>query len=636
MVPPPARACRPGHRAHPPNPPMAATGSAETRLQTLIHSVEQGRGAVLLRGFIAVVAILAVALIFLGWRFRGFSIPEAMDQAQVGREVARGHGWSTQLIRPLQLWELESNNLPLPRQQFPDTYNAPLPPLVNAVAVKLAGDKIEFKPKAREYIAPVERFIVALSMLCFLASVGVEFLLLRRLFDARLAFWAASATLLCDLCWQYTLTGLPQMLMLLIFNTALYALVRALQIQRALENYSAQGGAPVVASPNPNKPPQVARPGKALGWMAVAGVCFGLLALSHALTLWLFLGALVYAGVHFRRQVPMVLIFALAFALVYTPWLVRNYRVSGNPFGLARYEIYNGISGTTAARMRNVEGPLTNDVSSYFFRPKIQHGIREQLAGLTGSLGSNLIALAFFLGLLHVFRRPEVNSFRWAVLLMWALAVVGMSLAGPGETEAMPSLGPNQIGVLFLPVMVGFGLAYLLVLFNRRESATNVFVRFAFYGALFVASALPLVFSLLPSNSLPFQYPPYYEPGISLLGTWTAPRNVIASDMPWAVAWYADRPSRWIPNKLKDMTRLRDNNKLPGNLVGLFLTPISRNTPFVTSVLQGEYKEYQPLIVGRVDIPYFPFKEVLPVMGDPTTYLFFSDTRRWDQKKANP
>ena len=615
---------------------MAATSSAETRLQTLIHSVEQGRGAVLLRGFIALMVVLAVALVFLGWRFRGFSIPEAMDQAQVAREVARGHGWSTQMIRPLALWEFESNNLPLPKQQFPDTFNAPLPPLVNSVAVKLAGDKIEFKPKGREYIAPVERFIVALAMLCFLASVGVEYLLLRRLFDARLAFWASGATLLCDLCWQYTLSGLPQMLMLLIFNAALYALVRALQIQRALDNYSVQGGAPVVASPDPNKPPEAARPGKARRWMAAAGACVGLLAVSHALTIWLFVGALIYLGGHFRRHVPLVVIFAFAFALFYTPWLARNYRVSGQPFGLARYEIYDGVAGSTAQRMRNVDGPMTNEVASYFFRPKIQHGIREQLAGLTGALGSNLIAIAFFLGLLNVFRRPEVNSLRWAILLMWALAIVGMGLAGPGENESMPAIAPNQIGVLFLPVMLGFGLAYLLVLFSRRESASNVLVRFAFYGALFLASALPLIFSLLPSHSLPFQYPPYYEPGINLLGAWTAPRDVIASDMPWAVAWYADRPSLWIPNKLKEMTSLSDNGKLPGNLAGLFLTPISRNTPFITSVLQGEYKEYQPLIVGRVDIPYFPFKEVLPVMGDPTTYLFFSDTKRWDQKKANP
>ena len=414
------------------------TGSTETRLQSFIHAIEQGRFALVLRGFIFAVVIIAIALVFLGWRFRGFSSPDAMDQAQVAREISRGHGWSTELIRPLALWQFTENKLPLPKDQFPDTYNAPLPPLVNSVAIKLAGDKMEYK---REYIAAGERMIVVLSMLCFLASIGIQYLLLRRLFDSRLALWASAATLVCDLCWQFTLSGLPQMLMLLLFNGALYALVRALQIHRALEAGAAQGTAPTVPSPREGKAPEVARSGKVLIWMGVAGVLFGLLALSHAITIWLFVGALAYSAVHFRRRGPVVLILLLAFALVYAPWLVRNYRVSGSALGLSGYQIYDGISSTTSQRMRNLTDPITSAVQPYFFRPKIQHGIREQLGNIAGSLGSNWIALAFFLGLIHVFRRPEVNSFRWAILLMWVLAWAGLSAAwtlSGGGTAAHP------------------------------------------------------------------------------------------------------------------------------------------------------------------------------------------------------
>ena len=613
---------------------MAAPGSTETRVQAFIHALEQGRFAAWLRGVIVAVVIIGVALIYLGWRFRGFDLPEAMDQAQVAREVARGHGWSTRLIRPLALWQLEANGLPLPKERFPDTYNAPLPPLVNSLAIKLAGDKMDFKN--HEYIAVSERMIVAISMLCFLGSIGVEYLLLRRLFDTRLAFWASAATLVSDLCWQFTLSGLPQMLMLLIFNGALYALVRALQIHRALEADNRTGGTPMIPSPREEGRPEAATPGRALLWMGIAGVLFGLLALSHAVTIWLFVGALIYAAVHFRRRGPVVLILLLSFAVVFAPWVVRNYRVSGSAFGLAKYEVYDGLTASTTQRMRNVDGPLTTDVPPYFFRPKIQHSIREQLAGLTGSLGNNLLALAFFLGLVHVFRRPEVNSFRWAVLLMWACAILGMGLAGPGDNETSRAISANQIGVLFLPVMLGFGLAYLLVLFSRRDSSTNLTARLLFYVALFAVSALPLGFTLLPSNVPPSQFPPYFEPGINRLAAWTTPREIIASDMPWAVAWYADRPSLWIPTKLKDLTGLADNAKLPGDLVGVFLTPISRNMPLFTGIIKGEYADYQPLIFGRTDIPFFPFKEVVPVMGDPTIYLFFSDTKRWDQDKATP
>ena len=102
------------------------------------------------------------------------------------------------------------------------------------------------------------------------------------------------------------------------------------------------------------------------------------------------------------------------------------------------------------------------------------------------------------------------------------------------------------------------------------------------------------------------------------------------------MAWYADRQSLWIPTKLKDLTGLADNAKLPGDLAGVFLTPISRNTPLFTGVVKGEYADYQPLIFGHTDVPFFPFKEVIPVIGDPTTYLFFSDTKRWDQARGTP
>ena len=612
----------------------SSSGSSESNLQSFIHALEQGRFAGVIRIIAAAAVVLAIAFAYLGLRFRGFAAPEAMDQAQIAREVARGHGWSTLVERPLALWQFDHNKLPPPGENFPDTFHAPLPPLVNALAVKLSGDKMEFA--RNEYIAGAERLIVALSMLCFLASVGVQFLLLRRLFDSRLAFFTCALTLVSDLCWQLTLTGLPYMLMLLLFNAALYAVVRALQVHRALERGTVpNSGPPAVPSPVAGKPAEAATPGKVQLWMAVAGVLFGLLALSHAITIWLFAGALIYCAVHFRKRGPVVLILLLTFTLVYAPWLARNYRVSGNPFGVSGYEVFDGLSGTTTDRMRNLTGPKTEEVQPHFFRVKVQRGVRDQLGDLAGSLGSNVIALAFFLGLVHVFRRQEVNHFRWALLLMWALAVVGMGVAGPGTGEAPNLTGPNQIGVLFLPTMLGFGLAYILVLFSRRETSTGPLARIIFYFVLFVMSALPMIFTLLPSNNPMLQYPPYLQPGINLLGKWTKPNEVIASDMPWAVAWYADRKSLWIPNKLKEFTDLNDSNRLPGPLAGVFLTQISRNTPLFGGVLKGEYAEYQALILGRTDVPFFPFREMIPSIGDPTAYLFFSDSKRWEKEAAS-
>ncbi len=147
-----------------------------------------------------------------------------------------------------------------------------------------------------------------------------------------------------------------------------------------------------------------------------------------------------------------------------------------------------------------------------------------------------------------------------------------------------------------------------------------------------------MIFTLLPRNTPPFQYPPYFEPAISRLNAWIKDTEIIGSDMPWAVAWYGDRKSLWIPNKFSQLMGLSDNAKLPGTIGGVFLTPISRNAPLFTGVLKGEYSEYQQLIFGRADMPFFPFHEGLLVMGDPSGYIFFSESRRWEKgdKTAAP
>ena len=75
--------------------------------------------------------------------------------------------------------------------------------------------------------------------------------------------------------------------------------------------------------------------------------------------------------------------------------------------------------------------------------------------------------------------------------------------------------------------------------------------RIGLFSLLVVITALPMLFRLLPDKHPPYQYPPYLEPVIALLNGWTTDKEVISSDMPWAVAWYADRKSLWIPDKYR-------------------------------------------------------------------------------------
>jgi hypothetical protein len=127
------------------------------------------------------------------------------------------------------------------------------------------------------------------------------------------------------------------------------------------------------------------------------------------------------------------------------------------------------------------------------------------------------------------------------------------------------------------------------------------------------------------------QWPPYVPPYIAILGEWTNPDEIITSDMPWAVAWYADRKSIWIPNTIDDFMDMSDYNRLNGPIVGLYLTPITGDSRFFSDIVKGEYKEWSPFILRNLNAKGFPLQAVtaLPIDNE---CIFYSDRNRWSIK----
>ena len=112
-------------------------------------------------------------------------------------------------------------------------------------------------------------------------------------------------------------------------------------------------------------------------------------------------------------------------------------------------------------------------------------------------------------------------------------------------------------------------------------------------GLLFFVSSLPFIQStieMLAGPRMQVQWPPYVAPYIAIMGTWTTENEIITSDMPWAVAWYAERKSLWLPETIQDFVDLNDYKKLNGAVVGLYLTPVSGNRGFLGDIVKGEYE----------------------------------------------
>ncbi len=600
--------------------------ASETKIQQFVHRLEEGGWV---RRFKVIVVMSAVANLNYLWffkegnGFKGLAHEKAIEQAQIARELSRGNGFSTKMIRPAAIWQFERSLGAFPLEKTPDTYHAPLNPFLNSlvfrgmdalnVGVKGVAKKAEFfknytyenTMNSKLIVYSYDRIIAFVQVVCFLLAVAVTYFTIRRLFDDRLAVFTAGLMLICQQFWDYAMTGLPQMLMLLISRGAVYLLVRAVEAKTL--------GA------------------KPLPWLAGAAGLYGLLALTHGLTLWIFAGALFFAFFYFRpRGRDAAIIFGIVL-LCYGPWLVRNYMVCGSPVGLGWYSGLYQVRGTESQIMRSTDVPLSG-VSPTVFRNKFQGQILYQLDNIYDFLGSSLLAPVFFIALLPLFKRPETAHFRWCVLSMWLFAVFGMAVFG--MPEAGTNMRANDLHVLFIPVMIAYGLAFVLVMWSRLEIHIRL-VRVAFLGMLFVVSGLSFIQQFLLLVGPPtgrVQWPPYVPPYIAILGQWTRPEEIIASDMPWAVAWYADRKSLWLPLSIRDFLQFNDFRDLKGQIVGIYLTPVTGNRAFISEVVKGEYKDWAPFIMRNVNTKEFPLKAVtaLPIDGE---CVYYSDRDRWTNRE---
>lgn len=570
-------------------------------IQRTIHTLETGVPAVWIKRFLILVVVVGLGLTYFMREFRGLATSQAMDQAQIARNIARGEFWKTNVIRPRAIGQLQARGKNVPQQIVHDTYHAPLPPFINAFA--LYPVKASWKMSPREIIYSGDKAIVIAAMLLFFGSIVILYFLASRLFDQRLALLACGLVLLCDAIWQYSLSGLPQMLLMFLFNATVYLLVRAVEAQYA---------------------------GGSVGtWLAAAGVGFGLLALSHALTIWIFLGALVFCALFFVPRGWAAVLVLAGFSAIYLPWLVRNFVVCGHPFGVAFYSILDGIQHTEAGHMRRTWLDLQGFPFGAF-RSKFLSNFSTQLGGIVGYLGWSVVAATFFVSLLHSFKRSETAVVRWIVLAMWGGAVAGMTVYGITEEQGMAA---NQLHLIFIPIMTCYGLAFLLVQWNRLEIESNL-ARIGFLTLLFIICALPMVFTIaLKEKKGRVHWPPYVPPYISVLNDWMEPTEVIASDMPWAIAWYADRRGLWIPDTIAAFNTYNDFLVVGAPVRGLYLTPISGSQNNLSDILKGEYKDWAMVILRSVDLQKFPLKWAV-LLGLENECVFFSDRERMQAPPA--
>jgi hypothetical protein len=568
----------------------------EADIQGLVHSLEQGKAAGLLRPFLSIAAIVALALAYLLLQFRGISTPAGMDQAQIARELARGNGFSTKDIRPLEAELLQKKFGEVPPGNVPELYHAPLNPVMNAGGLYILSSVLHLKIDQTDPVYRGDRLIAAVSVLFFLLAVSVNFVVAQLLFDRKVALLATGLVLIADQFWQFSLSGLPQMLLLFLLSASLWCLAKAVMTRK-----------------NDRNPYR---------WLALLGLLQGALALTHPITLWLSGASWLFCFIYFRLRLLGALLAPLLCLALFSVWIVRDLKVSQTPFGIAPVALLDHIGHTETGWMR-LDGFDRSEITIQAIRERVVSNFKEQLGSIYGLLGSLSVSPFFLAALLYRFKRPDTNAFKWLLLLLLIGAFAGSVLTGTNGK----SISPNQTLILMGPSIAIYGFAIVLVLVNRLNLDLSL-SRHATITAFFLVTGLPTLLGFLP-NSVPIHFPPYAPALMKQIGVWTKPGEIVASDMPWAIAWYSDRKSLLLPWDRKRFYGYHDLESLGGPIVGLYLTPITLDKKLSSDITLGEYKDWATILIGLPQgLDDFPLQSRVGLAENRCVLLM--DRERWN------
>jgi 4-amino-4-deoxy-L-arabinose transferase-like glycosyltransferase len=606
---------------------MAQTGGVpESSIQTALFQIEMGRGKKVIQWSLLVLVAATLSLIYTAGQFRGLDKRESMDMAQLARNLARGEGYTTSLIRPLGIWQLEQHgwikNDPRLIQRHPDLYNPPLYPLVLAGLFKLLPQKI-FQYDVADRIYPPERWVILpFNQLCLLACVLIVFLWGKRLFDRRVAIMAALLMLFSDTLWSYGVSGLPTNFLMLLVLLAAYCLYLADQRLNPPE--------PAEGEPIPERPAVSAG---VIVLVLASAVLMALAFLTRYLSAFLIIPMVIYAARIFRGRAPALWggIYVVVFLALIAPWLMRNYHVSGSFLGLARFDLIERtgrFQGETLPRSYHPD--FKNAFSLRGIVSKFLVNARTNLLTNFRLIGSDFLVFFFTVGLLYGFRRQETSRLRRVLVGMIVCAILGMSLIGYDPEHNRPDVFGSNLLVLFLPLVAIFGVAFFYLLLDRIRFTTKL-TRGAAIGGFVLLNVSPMIFTMLPPRRGPFPYPPYMPPITKTVANFFETDSLGCSDLPWAMAWDGDRRTVWLPMSLDEFYEIHDF-VAPKGFQFMLLTPHMLDARPQSDVVHGEFKGWAGFMRGQLP-QVFPLKAVTPLPPD-NEFILLADRVRWGKKEA--
>jgi hypothetical protein len=554
--------------------------------QEFMHWLEIGAGA----RWIQLAALLAgtIGLSFLvAWKqFHGPSSEATLLQADVGRQLAEGEGFTTLVNYPQTAAVLQQRGIRFDlAQPYPELHHAPLYSIVIAGALRLMpegkrADLFSTPPAPPDGFA-ADYFLLGLNLLLLWLAAWLTFDLGRRLFDGRVGLMASLAVLLSVSIWQETVavngTPLLMVLTLLAFNAWH-------RIERAAELSSER--APLAPS------------------LALGAACGGLFLTEYSAGA-LVIVPLVYVALRFRNPARITALASIVVgaAVVAGPWVARNVAVVGNPVALAAQNVALK-AGDSTAEPAAYRGTLSAEMPRLDLKKlanKALTAVQQNLKTHLWSGGAMWFTAFFVAGWLYVFRVASTNRLRWAASAAFAVLLIAQAALNSGESQRL-------VAVWFAPILMILGAGFFFVLLGSNPVLSQ-WPRGA-ATALLILQALPLLHDALEPRRVHFHYPPYF-PGLfqgmrhELERRDALGRFGIMADVPAGVAWYGNARAWQQPPTLRDFYAVT----LEQPIGELLLTPRTLDRPFFSEL------NARPILPGALGVVPNRFGEWGEVYG---------------------